>query len=266
MALLQIIVLAVIQGVTEFLPISSSGHLILVPQLTGWPDQGLPMDVAMHVGTLVAVLVYFWRDVGSVLTGVVDILRGRRSFGSRLVWGLVVATIPALAMGLAMELWVGDALRSVTVVAWTMVVFAVVLYVADRLGLTINRMEHLTIGHAVFIGLAQALAFIPGTSRSGITMIAGRILGYERFEAARFSLLLSVPAIAAAGLYEGLKLYRGGDLSQMQDAMIGGGIAAVAGLITIAVMMSWLRRATFTPFVVYRLILGGGLLVWIYLP
>ena len=265
MALLQIVVLAILQGITEFLPVSSSGHLILVPHLTGWPDQGLPFDVAIHVGTLVAVLVYFWRDVGTVLVGMLDLLRGRRSVGTRLVIGLAVATIPALAMGLAMEFWIGDALRSVTVVAWTMIIFAVVLYVSDRLGLTINRMEHLTVGHAFFIGCAQALAFIPGTSRSGITMVAGRILGYERFEAARFSLLLSVPAITAAGLYEGLKLYRTGDVAMMQDAVLGGGIAAVSGLITIVFMMNWLRRATFTPFVIYRLILGSALLAWVYL-
>ena len=206
MPLLHIVVLALVQGITEFLPISSSGHLILVPGVTGWPDQGLVIDVSAHVGTLIAVVVYFWRDIGRMLAGLGRVLggrRGRMDDGARLAFNILIATLPALAIGFAVQHFLGDRLRSMHVVAWTMIVFGVVLYVADRVGLTVRRVEHMGMGQALAIGVAQTLAFVPGTSRSGITIVAARLFGYERAEAARFSFLLSIPAILAAGLLEG---------------------------------------------------------------
>jgi undecaprenyl-diphosphatase len=142
--------------------------------------------------------------------------------------------------------------------------FAVALYFADRIGLRIRRLEHVTLGHAIVIGLAQAIAFIPGTSRSGITMVAARFMGYERADAARFSFLLSIPAIVAAGLWEGLKLYQTGSSEVIGDALTAAALSAVAGLIAIAGLMAWLKTATFTPFVIYRLLLGAFLISIVY--
>ncbi len=264
MTLLQIIVLSVVQGLTEFLPISSSGHLVLVPYVTGWPDQGLALDVAVHVGTLAAVLIYFWRDVLGLTGGFFRLFAGQVTREGRLALYILAATIPALAIGFALEKLAGGTPRRIEVVAWAMVGFALVLWVADRVGMRVKRLEHMTLGQALVIGLAQPLAFIPGTSRSGITMVAARLMGYEREEAARFSFLLSIPAILAAGLYEGLKLAESGDGAALGGAGLGLLFSALTGLAAIAFLMRWLRRSSFAPFVIYRLILGIGLLAWIY--
>lgn len=255
---------ALIQGITEFLPVSSSGHLILVPALSGRADQGLQIDVAVHVGTLGAVLAYLWRDVGRVLTGLWRGLRGRSDPGLTLAFQLVLATLPLVGAGYALSRYGGDILRSAEVVAWATLGFGLLLWFADRTGMTIKRIEHMSYAAALFIGLSQVLALIPGTSRSGITMTAARLLGYERSEAARFSMLLAIPAILAAGSLTGFDLYKAGDAQLTLDAAIAAGLAFVSALLAIIAMMSWLRRASFLPFVIYRILLGGGLLYWIY--
>jgi undecaprenyl-diphosphatase len=264
LSFLQILVLAVVQGLTEFLPVSSSGHLILVSKLTGWPDQGLALDVAAHVGTLVAVLIYFWRDIGRMAYGLLQLLRGKRDPWSMMVLYLAVGTLPALVVGYLVDRYAGTALRSMELVGWTFILFGIVLYVADKVGLTILRLEHLRMGHALVIGLAQAIAFIPGVSRSGITMVAARLLGYERADAARFSFLLSIPAITAGGILKGYELSKTGTAEAVHDALVTAVLSGVAGLLAIAFLMSWLRRADFTLFVVYRLLLGAGLLYMVY--
>ncbi|MDF2766907.1 MAG: undecaprenyl-diphosphate phosphatase [Rhodospirillales bacterium] len=264
MSLLQIFVLSVVQGLTEFLPISSSGHLVLVPYLTGWPDQGLALDVAVHVGTLAAVLIYFWRDVLALLHGFFRLFAGQVTREGRLALYILAATIPALAIGFALEKLAGGTPRRIEVVAWAMIGFALVLWIADRVGMRVKRLEHMTLGQALVVGIAQPIAFIPGTSRSGITMVAARLMGYEREEAARFSFLLSIPAIVAAGLYEGLKLAQTGNGAALSGAGLALIFSAVTGLAAIAFLMRWLRRSSFAPFVVYRLILGIGLLIWLY--
>ena len=264
MPFLHIVVLALVQGITEFLPVSSSGHLIIVPGVTGWPDQGLALDVAAHLGTLLAVLVYFWRDVLAMLRGLFRLLSGRVDFGARLALNIAVATLPALAIGFLVQHFVGDRLRSIQIVAWTMIVFGIVLYLADRIGLTVRRLEHLRWGQALVIGLAQTLAFVPGTSRSGITIVAARLFGFERADAARFSFLLSIPAILAASILEGYEIVKSGDQAQLHDAALMIALSALAGFAAIAFMMAWLRRANFTIFVVYRLLLGAALLYLIY--
>ena len=263
-ALLHIAVLALIQGITEFIPVSSSGHLVLVPVLTGWRDQGMILDVAMHVGTLGAVLLYFWRDLGAMLLGLGRMLRGRRDPGARLVWLLIVGTIPAVIAGFLVNRYLGEGLRTLTIIAWTLPGFAIVMFLADKMAMTLRRVEHLRFGDALIIGCAQAMALVPGTSRSGITMSAARILGMERSEAARFSMLLSIPAILGAGALKGWELYHSADLQLTSDAILAAGLAFVVGLISIAVLMAWLRRATLTPFVVYRLALGAVLLYLVY--
>lgn len=264
MSLLQIVVLSVVQGLTEFLPISSSGHLILVPYLTGWPDQGLAIDVAVHMGTLAAVLIYFRSDVLNLLRGFFRLFVGQVTRDGRLALYLLAATLPALAVGYALETLAGGTPRRIEVVAWAMIGFALVLWFADRVGMRVKRLEHLSLGQALVIGIAQPIAFLPGTSRSGITMIAARLMGYERKEAARFSFLLSIPAIVAAGLYEGLKLAETGNVAALGGAGLAMIFSALTGLAAIAFLMRWLKRSSFMPFVIYRLILGVGLLAWLY--
>ena len=264
MALTQIIVLAVVQGITEFLPISSSGHLILVPVVTDWPDQGLMLDVAVHVGTLGAVIVYFWQDVFAMAAGVVRFLKGQRDPGARLAGQVLVASVPVLIGGYLVDRYAGDGLRSIIVVGWATLGFGILLLVADRLSMTVKRLDHSTYLDVLIIGIAQVLALIPGTSRSGITMTAARFLGYERPEAARFSMLLSIPAIAASGLWLGLNLYEMDDMAVTRGAITAAGLAFVTAILSIIVLMAWLQRSTFTPFVIYRVVLGIVILGFAY--
>ncbi|WPZ34084.1 undecaprenyl-diphosphate phosphatase [Thalassobaculum sp. OXR-137] len=263
----ELIVLAVVQGITEFLPISSSAHLILVPALTGWPDQGLAIDVAMHIGTLAAVMLYFHRETAAMVQGGFQLLRGNtQTSDARLALQVALATMPVVLAGFALASTVATDWRDPLLIAVTTIGFGVLLWVADRsvaaqTGLAFDRM---TLRVAVLIGLAQALALVPGVSRSGITMTAALLLGFRREAAARFSLLLSIPTTAAAGTMAGVDLWQSGDAALQGDAIIAAGFSFIAALLAIAFLMSWLRRATFMPFVVYRLILGVFLLVWIY--
>ena len=264
MPILHIVVLALVQGITEFLPISSSGHLILVPIVAGWPDQGLLIDVATHVGTLGAVMLYFWRDVWAMLAGLVRLARGRWDPGAKLAVLVVAATIPVIVAGLVLDRFYPQGLRSIEVIGWATLVFGLVLYAADALGMTVRRLEHLRFSDAMIIGVSQILALIPGTSRSGITMTAARMLGFDRTDAARFSMLLSMPTILGAGTLKGLELYQSADARLTADAFTAAGLALVSALVAIAALMAWLRRATFTPFVVYRVVLGVLLLAFAY--
>lgn len=264
MDLLQLVVLAVVQGITEFLPISSSGHLILVPLLTGWPDQGLMIDVAVHVGSLGAVVVYLAGDLRGMLAGAFRREGGLMGQpGRRLLVLVAVATIPVVVVGAAISGML-DGLRRLDVIGWTMLVFGIVLWFADQRCRADRPLAALGLPGAFAIGCAQVLALVPGTSRAGITMTAARFLGLERTAAARFSMLLSIPTIAAAGVLLGLELVELGELALTRDALIGGALAFVSALIAIVLMMRWLRRASFTPFVVYRVVLGLVLLVLAY--
>ena len=271
MPLLNIIVLSAVQGITEFLPVSSSAHLVLVPIFTGWPDQGLIIDVAVHVGTLLAVVIYFRRDVWGMIAAIGRRFRpGRRRRGGggeefRIAMLLVVATVPAVAAGWAINEFNQDIFRGLEIIAWATVGFAVLLYLADKLSPAIKRLDRLGFAGALFIGLFQALALIPGTSRAGITITAARILGMERTEAARFSMLLSIPIIIAAGSLKGWELYRAGDVQLTETVFAAIAISFGFAIVTIAGFMAWLRHSGFTPFVIYRLILGGFLLWVAYL-
>lgn len=258
--ILHIVVLTLVQGVTEFLPISSSGHLVLVPIFTGWPDQGLNMDVAVHVGTLGAVLLYFWRDVVAMLRGLLMLVRGRTNPHAKLSGLIVLGTLPVFAAGYGLNYFGVDGLRSLNVIAWTTLGFGVFLWIADKVGMTLRRVEHLGTGDALIIGFAQVLALVPGTSRSGITMSAARLLGMERGDAARFSILLSIPTIIGAGTLAGLNLYSTGDMRLTFDVVLAAGLSLIIALVTISFLMAWLRHSSFAPFALYRIILGGGLL------
>ncbi len=264
MSIEQIIVLAIVQGLTEFLPISSSGHLLLIPTFTGWPDQGVATDVMVHVGSLFAVLVYFWRDVIRLFWGGLDLLRLRMNDNSRLALYIILATIPAVAFGLFLkESGMQAQLRDVRIVAWNAIIFGVLLYVADRIGSRTKRMKDMTMKPALMIGLAQAVALIPGTSRSGITMTAARFLGFERAESARFSFLLGIPAIAGAGILTIGEFISSGETIST-DAYWAAFLTFFTALAAVAILMAVVKRATFLVFVIYRLALGLLLFAMIY--
>lgn len=266
MTLFQLLIVAIIQGVTEFLPISSSGHLILLPTLTGTPDQGLAIDVAVHVGTLFAVVLYFWRDVRVAAVGCLRLARGKvDTHGAFLALCLVIATIPAVIVGLALTLTgLDEAMRSAAVIGWTMLIFGLVLYWADMTGSTDRTAERWTLKDALLMGLAQCLALIPGTSRSGITITAARRLGYAREDAAKLAMLMSIPVILASGLVLSVDIIGDTNWALMRDASIAAAFAFVSALGALVLMMRLLRSVSFTPYVIYRVILGVGLLVWAY--
>jgi undecaprenyl-diphosphatase len=261
MPLSHIALLAIVQGLTEFIPVSSSGHLILVPKFFHFKDQGLAMDVALHVGTLGAVLVYFWRDVFKMIGGFFNLLRGRVEGGGRLALFLILATIPAVIFGTLVSAYGTGGLRSIVFIGWTTLGFGLLLFVADKIGPLEKSMTHMTAFRALLIGLAQAVALLPGTSRSGACLTMARFLGFKRPDAARFAFLLAIPAIIAAASHTAFKMYTSGaHFTLYSDAFYAMAIAFVVGLCTINFMMRFLAKSDMTPFVIYRLCLGGFLL------
>jgi len=264
MSTFNLLLIALIQGVTEFLPVSSSGHLILLPSLTCLADQGQIIDVAAHVGTLMAVILYFWSDVKLALVGTLRLLRGKiDTQGAFLALCLVIATVPVILFGLFLKLTgLADQMRSIAVIGWAMIVFGIVLYWADQKGSTAKTTENWTLKDAVQMGLWQAIALIPGTSRSGITITAGRMLGYTRTDAARLSMLMSIPTIIASGTLIGIDVAGTADASAIRDIGIVIAMSFVAALMALTLMMRLLKTVSYTPYVVYRIALGIVLL-WI---
>jgi len=264
--LYQLLIIAVIQGITEFLPISSSGHLILLPGLTGMEDQGQVIDVAVHVGTLFAVILYFWRDVSQAILGLPRLLRGKVDTpGARLAWLLILATIPVILFGLLLKLTgLDDSLRSVAVIGWTMLIFGIILYWADQKGPEIKEDSDWNLRDALIMGIWQAVALIPGTSRSGITITAARQLGYKREDGAKIAMLMSIPTIAASGILLGAEVATSADLAIAKDAAIAALFAFLSALLALGLMMRLLRSISFTPYVIYRVILGVILLAYAY--
>jgi len=264
MTLFTLILLAVVQGLTEFLPISSSAHLILAPEAAGFDDQGVLIDLMAHLGSLAAVMIYFRRDVMAVITGKFALLQGRVTEGGRLALLIAVATPPVLIFGgILYFAGMADALRSPVLIAWMLILFAIPLWAADHFGRKTVTTETLGFRSAILIGLAQATALIPGASRSGVTMTAARALGMERPEAARFSMLLSIPVTAAFGLAALIELSRGAQLgASLTDGLIIAVLSFFAAYLAIAVLMRFVARIGFLPFVIYRFILGG-LILWL---
>ncbi|MFR1673832.1 MAG: undecaprenyl-diphosphate phosphatase [Alphaproteobacteria bacterium] len=260
---LHLMLLSALQGLTEFLPVSSSGHLILFSKFTTFPDQGLAFDVAVHVGSIIAVMIYFSETIWEMLKSVAKtyFIPNFKNPGSKLAWLIVIGTIPAVIAGLFLVENGTDELRSARLIGWTMLSFGIVLFIADKIGMTIRKIEHLTALDAVLIGLAQCLALIPGTSRSGITITMGRFLGLERREAAKFAMLLSIPTIAGAGALVGWELYQQGNMAEIIYAMDGITYSFIASVLAIYIIMWWLKKSTFLPFVIYRLCLGSYLLL-----
>lgn len=265
MDIFQAVFLALIQGITEFLPISSSGHLILPAQILGWPDQGLAFDVAVHVGTLMAVMVYFRKDIALITVGGLKSLSGSLNYpGAKLAWMIVIATIPAGIAGLIFNDFIEANLRSVQVIAITTIVFGVLLGVADQEKGLVKGMAEIGIMAALLIGCAQALALIPGTSRSGITITAALFLGFSRSASAKFSFLMSIPIIMLSGGLKGLSLM--GEASVDWAAItVGVAVSAVSAYICIHYFLSFINKLGMMPFVYYRLVLGAGLFAMILL-
>ena len=256
----QVAALAVLQGLLEFLPVSSSAHLVLLPRLVGWPDQGLAFDVAVHVGTLAAVVAHFRAEIARLARGWARTLRGGRDADGRLAWAIVLATVPVGLAGLAFEHLAATALREVRVVAWATIGFALALWAADRWGRGRRTLEALGWREALLVGLAQALAIVPGASRSGVTMAAGLALGMTREAAARFSFLLSMPVIALAGALEAARLAQVPGPVPWGALAAGALAAALTAWAVIALFLRWIERVGMMPFVLYRLALGAFLL------
>lgn len=257
-----VILLAIIQGLTEFLPISSSGHLALAPKLLDAADQGLVMDVALHVGTLLAVIVYYRRDVFGMAASVIHWRDEHRAFERRLALFIVLSSIPAVIVGFLLHVYLPDGIRALWVIIVTTLFFGIVMGIADHFMPRTKTLTDIRLRHAFLIGVAQCFALIPGTSRSGVTMTAARLMGFERVDAARFSFLLGIPAIAGAGTLGMLELLESGNKELMFDAGLGLVCSFLAGLGAIHFMIRWLSRYGLMPFAIYRVILGCALIVY----
>lgn len=261
MELIQIIALAILQGLTEFLPVSSSAHLILLGEFGEWPDQGLAFDIAVHVGTLVAVLAYFWRDIRVLWKDwMASLLLGRTVGESRLAWAVLLGTIPVGLAGLMFKGFIESGLRSPLVLALATIFFAPLLWWADARWRGTRSEQSMTWLDILLIGLAQAVALIPGTSRSGITMTAGLMLGLSRSAAARFSFLLSIPVIVLAGGLQGIDLIREDHVVDWSSLLLGSVVSALFAYLCIHLFLKWLERIGMMPFALYRLLLGFTLL------
>jgi undecaprenyl-diphosphatase len=250
----QVIILAIVQGLTEFLPISSSGHLVLVPVFLGWTDQGLAFDVAVHFGSLIAVVLFFRNDIYGLLRGSLQVLGGDASgLEGRMALGIALGTIPAALAGLAFAGWIEANLRSPAVIIFTLAGYAVLMIVADRFGKRTRDIADVSIKDAVLIGMAQALALIPGTSRSGVTITTAMALGFERQDAARFSFLLAVPVILLASVYSLIGLLMTELEVAWSQLAIGVFVSAVVAYLSIEFFMRFVNKIGLLPFAIYRL-------------
>lgn len=258
MGMLQLVVLAIVQGLTEFLPVSSSGHLILVPSVFGWTDQGLAFDVAVHFGSLIAVWIFFRHDIVALLRGAAAILTGNlNAEETRMVWYLGLGTLPVAVAGLFFAGWIAANLRDPLIVVVTLSGYGILMALADRFAPSERNITDVRIRDALVIGFAQALALIPGTSRSGVTITTGRILGIARQDAARYSFLLSVPAIMLATMYEAVILVTGDTPVAWDNLALAALISAIVAYISIEFFMRVVSAIGLLPFAIYRLVLAG---------
>lgn len=260
---LHLMLLSTLQGLTEFLPVSSSGHLILFSKFTTFPDQGIALDVAVHVGSILAVMIYFSETIWSIIKGLfkTKFIPTFSNDGAKIFWLVVVGTLPIIVVGYLLKETGMEWVRNTKLIGWTILGYGLLLYVADKWGMTIREIRHLGVIDAFLIGCAQCLALIPGTSRSGITITMARFLSMERREAAKFSMLLSIPAIIAAATLVAFELYQQQNLNELIYSIDGITYSFIASIIAIYIVMWWLKKSTFLPFVIYRLILGSVLLM-----
>ncbi|MCW2698234.1 MAG: uppP [Modestobacter sp.] len=264
MGWIEAIVLGLVQGLTEFLPISSSAHLRVVGEAFGWGDPGAAFTAITQIGTEVAVLLYFRKDIARIVVTWLRSLRDsrlRRDPDARMGWLIIIGSIPIVVLGLLLEDAIGTTFRDLRIVAIALVVFSLVLYWADRVSTGHRELTDLSVKHGIVFGFAQAMALVPGVSRSGGTITAGRFLGYSRAAAARYSFLLAVPAVLGSGFYQVAGSLDGG--VSWGPTLLATVIAFGVGLTVIAWLLRYLDRGSFTPFVVYRVALGLLLLVLI---
>jgi undecaprenyl-diphosphatase len=258
---LQVVVLAIVQGLTEFLPISSSGHLILVPTLFDWTDQGLAFDVAVHFGSLGAVCFFFRKEIAALIGGVGDIVAGRAdSLRARMAWCIGIGSIPAAIAGLLLAGWIAANLRNPMIVIATLAGYGLLMALADRFAPRTRDISSIGIRDAVVVGLAQALSLVPGTSRSGITITAGRLLGFRRQDAARFSFVLSAPIILLATMYEAVMLVTGDMPVAWENLAVAALIAGIVAYLSIDFFMRFVSVLGLLPFAIYRLLLASVIL------
>lgn len=258
MTTFQAAILGVVQGITEFLPISSTAHLRLVPALLKWPDGGAAFTAVLQLGTLLAVIGFFMRDLLRMLAAAADPVR-RRDSDARMLLYIVVGTVPIGVVGLLARHAIEGPLRSIAVIACSLIVVAVLMAVVEKIARHERPIDSFTLRDALLVGSAQCLALIPGTSRSGITIVAAMLLGFRRDAAARFSFLLSIPAVAAAGVFELPKLLRDREVGTTA-LVVALATAFVSGYLSVAWLLRFLRTRTTYGFVVYRILLGLGLI------
>ena len=255
---LQYFLIGIIQGVTEFLPISSSGHLVLFAQLTNWEDQGLFTDIAVHFGTLFAVLIYLRKDIYYFLTNIFQL----KVFEDQIIFKIILATLPAIVLGYFIYDYVSLYFRNIQLIALSSIVFAIILFFADRVKMDIKSWNKITYIEALVVGLFQVLAFIPGASRAGVTITGLRLLGYDRVNAARFSMILSIPIILASMTLSLINIlneeYVAVNLYQSFFASL---VAFITALLSIIFLMRFIKKANFNIFIIYRIALGIILLV-----
>lgn len=259
----QAVVLGIVQGLTEFLPISSSGHLRIVPALFGWPDPGAAFTAVTQLGTIAAVIIYFFKDLWKILTTWLRSLTNRELRGTldaKMGWYILLGTLPISVLGLLFEAQIDTVARDLRLIAATLIVLGIILWLADRRGKQTKDLEALTLRDGLIFGFAQALALIPGVSRSGATITAGLFLGFNRTAAARYSFLLSVPAILASGLFK-LSDISAGDGPPLSATLVATLLAFVSGYASIAWLLRFVSRNSYAPFVVYRIGLGLLLIV-----
>ncbi len=276
MPLTYIVILALIQGLTEFIPVSSSAHLIFPGQILGWPDQGLAFDVAVHLGTLLAVIIYYFADLVQIATYTIEsVLRRKNGPVSRIGWYIIIATVPAAAAGYFLESYIETEVRSIKVIAWTTIIFGILLGFASMVNRrlcwrTIARSEgqrsdslrYLTLQHALIIGCAQAVSLIPGTSRSGITLTAGLFVGLRPEAAARFSFLLAIPIILLSCIFEAYEYASSPQFGHADifDMGIGTIISFLTAICVIHLFLKYISKSGLALFVIYRILLGATLL------
>ena len=259
----NLILLSALQGITEFLPVSSSAHLIIFPNITNITDQGRIFDVAVHTGSLLAVILYLWRDILRMSIGVISLgSKSKKDF--KIFYITIMATLPLMICGYYIQNSNFLFLRSLEVIAWSTLIFGILLYFADKVFLRVKKIDDLNIMSGTIVGFFQVLAFLPGTSRSGICITAARFLGFDRESAAKFSLLLSIPAILGASALEGYDLVKINDYELNLNLLSATILSFAFSLVSITFMMSWIKKYSFTPFIIYRLLLGILLLLAIY--
>jgi len=255
---LQYFLIGIIQGITEFLPISSSGHLVLFAKLTNWEDQGLFTDIAVHFGTLFAVIVYLRKDIYYLLSNIFQF----RIFEDQIIFKIILSTLPAILLGYFIYDYVSVYFRSIQLIAISSIVFAIILYFADKISIQAKSWKNITYTEAIVVGVFQVLAFIPGASRAGVTITAARFLGYDRLNAARFSMLLSIPIILASMTLSLINVINEERVAvNLYHSLSAAIIAFITALLSIIFLMQFIKQANFNIFIIYRIILGIILLI-----